>query len=278
MFSRKMMMVVGLVIVIAVNIIILSINSRQRNPSHGTGGVAISLLAPFQNLVTGTIRFARDIWIHYFDLVTTAEENDHLQRLLRDAAERDHRCTEISRANRRLRDLLRFQQSMDRKMIAAEVIGKDPSPWFKTVIIDKGQADGLHKGLPVVIPEGVVGQVTEVSGRYAKVLLIIDQSNAVDALVQRTRARGIVSGETTGRCRFKYVLRKHDVRVGDVLISSGLDSVYPKGLKVGSVSGVVRRNSGIFQEVSVAPFVDFERLEEVLVVLDPSIDAFKEVP
>ena len=276
MFSRKMIMVVGLVIVLAVNIIILSINSRQKNSSHGAGGVAISLIAPFQKMVTGTLRFTHHIWSHYFHLVSTAEENDRLLRLLREAGERDHRFSELDVANRRMRSLLAFQQTMDRKVIAAEVIGKDPSPWFKTLIIDKGSKDGLGKGLPVVIPEGVVGQITEVAAGYAKVLLIIDQNNAVDALVQRTRARGIVTGETTGRCRFKYVLRKHDVEVGDVLISSGLDGVFPKGLRVGAVTGVMRRNSGIFQEVSVMPFVNFEQLEEVLIVLEPSAGTAKE--
>ena len=278
MFSRKMMMVVGLVFVVTVNIIILAVNSRQKNPSHGTGSVAISLIAPFQNMVSGTLRFARELWSHYFDLVSTAEENEELLQKLRQAEERDNRFRELEMANSRMRALLRFQRRMDREVIAAEVIGKDPSPWFKTVIIDKGSDDGLDKGLPVVIPQGVVGQVAEVSGGYAKVLLIIDQNNAVDALVQRTRARGIVTGETTGRCRFKYVLRKHDVKVGDVLISSGLDGVFPKGLQVGSVTGVVRRNSGIFQEVSVLPFVNFEQLEEVLVVLNPTTGVFKETP
>ncbi|MBI9087466.1 MAG: rod shape-determining protein MreC [Desulfobacterales bacterium] len=270
MFSRKMMMIVGLVIVLAVNIIILSINSRQENTSHGAGGIAISLIAPFQKMVTGTLRFTHQVWSHYFNLASTAEDNDRLRQLLRKAGERDRRFSEIDVANSRMRSLLGFQRTMDRKVIAAEVIGKDPSPWFKTVIIDKGSRDGLNKGLPVVIPEGVVGQITEVAAGYAKVLLIIDQNNAVDALVQRTRARGIVTGETTGRCRFKYVLRKHDVQVGDVLISSGLDGVFPKGLRVGAVTSVIRRNSGIFQEVSVMPFVNFEQLEEVLIVLDPS--------
>lgn len=273
MFSRKMMMIVGLVIVLAVNIIILSINSRQESTSHGVGGVAISLIGPFQKMVTGTLRFTRQLWSHYFNLASTAQENDRLRQLLREDGARAHRFSEIDAANNRMRSLLGFQQAMDRKVIAAEVIGKDPSPWFKTVIIDKGRRDGLTKGLPVVMPEGVVGQITEVAAGYAKVLLIIDQNNAVDALVQRTRARGIVTGETTGQCRFKYVLRKHDVQVGDILISSGLDGVFPKGLEVGAVTGVMRRNSGIFQEVSVVPFVNFEQLEEVLIVLDPSAGA-----
>jgi rod shape-determining protein MreC len=157
---------------------------------------------------------------------------------------------------------------MANRVCAAEVIGKDPSPWFKTIIIDKGKDDGVGKGMAVVIPEGIAGQIMDVSSRYSKVLLIIDPNSAVDVMVQRTRARGIIKGGPAGRCHIKYVLRKQDVSVGDQIISSGLDGVFPKGLAVGHVSGVIKRNSGIFQEVTVTPHIDFEKLEEVLVVLD----------
>ncbi|OQY59957.1 MAG: hypothetical protein B6245_03935 [Desulfobacteraceae bacterium 4572_88] len=126
----------------------------------------------------------------------------------------------------------------------------------------------LKKSVPVVIPEGVVGLVTDISTHYSKVLLLVDQNSAVDALVQRTRARGIIKGGTAGRCLFKYVLRKHDIVESDIVVSSGLDGVFPKGLRVGTVSNVTRRNSGIFQEVTVIPYVDFEKLEEVLVILN----------
>lgn len=151
--------------------------------------------------------------------------------------------------------------------MAAQVIARDPTPWFRTVTINKGKADGLRKGMPVVIPEGVVGQVVATTGGYARVLLIIDPNNAVDALVQRSRARGVVSGGPGGACQFKYVLRKEDVRLGDTLVTSGLDRVFPKGFRVGMVSGLFRRHAGIFQEVTISPAVDFDKLEEVLVIL-----------
>ena len=153
---------------------------------------------------------------------------------------------------------LKFKKNIDERVLAAEVIAKDPSPWFKTVLIDKGNHDGVEKGMAVVIPEGIAGQTTEVSAHYSKVLLIIDHNSAVDALVQRDRARGIIKGGSAGQCLFKYVLRKHDVVVDDIVVSSGLDGVFPKGLPVGYVSGVIKPKSGIFQEVTVTPYVDFE--------------------
>jgi rod shape-determining protein MreC len=124
----------------------------------------------------------------------------------------------------------------------------------------------------VVIPEGIVGVVIETSSRSAKVLLLIDPNSAVDALVQRTRARGIVKGGGAGYCVFDYVLRKHEISVGDTVVSSGLDGVFPKGLRVGRISEIVRLNAGIFQKVSVTPVVDFEILEEVFIIPETAPD------
>lgn len=267
-----MLMIVGAVVLIAVNIIILSVTSR-RFPSYGLGRTVITIVAPFQEIVTDSVRFVKDIWRHYFFLVSAAKENDHIRRSLRHALEMGNRYNELNLSNNRLRELLNFKTSVSRPVTAAEVIGIDPSPWFKTIIIDKGKADGLEKGLPVVIPEGITGQVTDVADGYSKVLLIIDQNSAVDAIVQRTRARGIIKGESLGRCYFQYVLRKYDVKIGDAVVSSGLDGVFPKGLRIGHVSSVVRPSSGIFQEVTVTPYVDFETLEDVLILLNPKKDA-----
>jgi rod shape-determining protein MreC len=122
----------------------------------------------------------------------------------------------------------------------------------------------------VVIPEGIVGVVIEASGRFAKVLLLTDPNSAVDALVQHTRARGIVKGGGADYCVFDYVLRKHEISVGDMVVSSGLDGVFPKGLRIGRISEIVRQNAGIFQKVSVTPYVDFDILEEVFVISEPA--------
>ena len=267
MFSKKMVIIVGVILLIAVNIVVLSVNSR-RYSTFGLERVAISFIAPFQELVTRTIRFTQDIWYHYFALVTVAKKNDILRSQLNRASEKSNLWQETDLANVRLRNLLNFQKSITELAVAAEVIGKDPSAWFKTVIIDKGRADGLTKGLPVVMPQGIAGQVIEVANHYSKVMLIVDRNSAVDALVQRTRARGVVKGESTNQLRLAYVLRKKDVRVGDIVVSSGLDGIYPKGLRVGMVSEVIEHEADIFHEVFITPFVDFEKLEEVLVVLD----------
>ena len=269
MFSKKMIMIVGAIILIAVNIIILSVNSQDRTPSTRTGQVALFFISPFQEFASNSIRFVQDIWRNYFDLVGISQDNDNLVKALKIANEKNNSLKELELAYSRLQSLLEFKPDLKRKVTAAAVVGKDPSPWLKTVVVDKGTAEGVQRGMPVVTPDGVAGLVIDASTGYAKVLLITDQNSAVDALTQSSRARGIVKGEFSGKLRLDYVLRRHDITEGDIIISSGLDGAFPKGLRIGYVHKVNKPNSGIFQEVSVTPYVDFEKLEEVLVIIDP---------
>lgn len=275
MFSKKMVMIIGMIVLIAVNIILLSVFNRRYISYYKPGRIAISLIAPFQKASTSSIRFIRDVWRHYFIMVNVAKENDNYQKALNKAFEDNIQLKELKLSNSRLRNLLNFEKTITDRVLSAEVIGKDPSPWFKTVLIDKGKNDGVETGMAVVVPKGIAGQVTDVSANYSKVLLIIDHNSAVDALAQNDRARGIIKGGMAGQCLFKYVLRKHDIEIGDIVISSGLDGVFPKGLAVGYVSAVLKPKSGIFQEVTVIPYVDFEKLEEVLIVLNPKKKQFE---
>ncbi len=267
MFSKKTVIIIGIIMSAAVSVIGISVSGTRGVASYGQG-MALFFVAPFQEITVRSLRFAKDIWKYYFFLSSAAKDSDRLRKELNDALAKSRRCDEVVNSNSRLRSLLNFRRTLNGRILAAEVIGKDPSPWFKSIIINKGSADGIEKGMPAVMPEGIAGLVSDISRHYARVLLITDQNSAVDALVQRTRARGIVKGESD-RCLFEYVLRKHDIAEGDTVISSGLDGVFPKGLRVGYVSRVTKRNSGIFQEVTVIPYCDFETLEEVLVILDP---------
>jgi rod shape-determining protein MreC len=268
MFSKKMIMIVGAIVLIAVNIIILSVNSQDRTPSTRTGQIALFFISPFQEFTSSSIHFIQNIWRNYFDLVDVSQQNDRLVKALKAANEKNNTLRELELSRSRLQGLLEFKPDLKRQVAAAAVVGKDPSPWLKTVVINKGTDEGVQRGMPVVTPDGIAGLVIDASSGYAKVLLITDQNSAVDALTQSSRARGIVKGESSGKLRLDYVLRRHDIVEGDIIISSGLDGVFPKGLRVGYVHEVIKPNSGIFQEVSVTPYVDFEKLEEVLVIVD----------
>ena len=264
-----MLMIAGVIVLVFANLIALYI-SGSRYPSHGIGRIALFFVAPCQKVVTDTLRFTRGIWSNYFWLVSVAQENTTLKASLRRAVSKNQQHHEVALSNVRLRNLLNFHTTASDTSVAAEVIGRDPSSWFNAIIIDKGKIDGIEKGQAVVVPEGIAGQVTDVSAHYAKVMLIIDRNSAVDALVQRTRARGILIGGPSSRCIFKYVIRTADVKVGDKIITSGFDEVFPKGQPVGDVVGVVKQSSEMFQGVKVLPYIDFEKIEEVLVLINPS--------
>jgi len=269
MFSKRMILVALVIVLVAVNIILLTITGKHTQAPSGLGRGALVIVSPFQKQFTAFFRFVKDTWNQYFFLVSKAKENQQLKKALGQSLEQLNRYRETELANDRLRHLLGFEKEIPRPMIAAQVVGKDPSAWSKTIIVDKGTRDSVRQGAPVVIPEGIVGVVVEVSARNAKVLLLTDPNSAVDALVQQTRARGIVKGGGADYCVFDYVLRKHEISVGDMVVSSGLDGVFPKGFRVGRISEIVRQNAGIFQKVSVTPYVDFEILEEVFIISEP---------
>lgn len=269
MFSKKTVLIFAGILLITVNIIFLTITIR-RPTSLGLGGAMIAFAAPFQDLASRAVKAVRETWRDYFSLVSVAEENQRLKQLLGRAAEDSTLQRELDLENKRLRDLLAFQRSLPHPAIAAQIIAKDPSAWFNTVIIDKGAADGLRKGLPAVTSRGIAGQVVEVSAHESKLMLIIDRNSAVDALVQRTRSRGIVKGAGRDECYLDYVMLEDDMRVGDAVISSGFDGVYPKGLLIGTVAAINFQGSDFFKQVRVTPSVDFDTLEEVLLILKPT--------
>jgi rod shape-determining protein MreC len=171
--------------------------------------------------------------------------------------------------NERLRQLLAFaQEAPDRKVLGARVIGVRLDPkGLQLVTIDRGADDGVARMMPVVVGQGVVGRVHAVSGSTADVLLLSDRNSSVAVRVDRSRARANVRG--TGSpdvCRLEYALRSDDMNDGDVLVTSGTDGVFPRGLPVGKIAGLKKSGQGLYQRAEVAPAVDLTKLEEVLVI------------
>jgi rod shape-determining protein MreC len=272
MFSRKLLVISGLFTFIIVNIILMFISARYVGSSSVSRHLGMVVVSPLQKIVTVSIRSLRSMWLQYFFLISTEKENDVLKKKLAEIIYDVNQCKEKEISNERFRKLLDFKTASGLFTISAEVIGKDPSQWYKTFVIDKGVSEGVTKGLPVVVPEGIVGQVIDASDHYSKVLLIIDSNSAVDALVQQTRAHGIIKGDSENRCLLNYVSRKEIVNIGDSVVSSGLDGVFAKGLLIGKVTDIILSKSGIFQEIEVSPFVDFDKIEEVLVVSNASTE------
>jgi rod shape-determining protein MreC len=265
MFSRKMLIIVGVGLFAAINLVVISMTSRQNFQVQGPEEVLITLTSPFQLAVQRSVSFVSSIWKNYFACVSNAQESIVLKDRLARVQEIENQNRELTMENARLKKFVAFTSSASGTYVAARVIARDPSPWFKTLMIDKGEKHGLKKNAPIVVPEGIVGQITKVSPNFSRVLLITDRNSAVDALVQNTRARGIVKGGGNSRCVFVYALRKEEIHAGEIIVSSGLDQVFPKGLKIGTVLEVEKDHSRLFQDIMVQTSVDFDKLEEVLV-------------
>lgn len=228
----------------------------------------VEVTAPFLRWVRKTTGGVSGVWREYVALVHVEKEN----RQLREALDRLNRetdtCREKALAYERMRDLLAFKEVLGRSTVAAQVVGWDPTGWFQSIVIDKGSLSGIDIDMPVVNARGLVGRTVSVSQDHAKVLLVVDQNSAVDSLIQRSRSRGIVKGVSPTACRVEYVAQSSDVRPGDVVITSGLGGVFPKGLAVGEITRVEQASDDFFQDVEMRPFVDFSKLEEVLVIVE----------
>ncbi len=260
-----MLIAVGVGLFVAINLIVISLSSRQHFEVQGPEDVLITLTAPFQLAVQRSVFFVSAIWENYFACVTAARENAALKEELALAKQIENQNRELTMENARLKQFVAFSSTASGTYVAARVIARDPSPWFQTLMIDKGERHGLEKNAPILVPEGIVGQITKVSPNFSRVLLITDRNSAVDALVQNTRARGMVKGNGENRCSFVYALRKEEIQEGEIIVSSGLDQVFPKGLKIGTVLDVKKDHARLFQDIIIQTSVDFDKLEEVLV-------------
>lgn len=230
------------------------------------------LQRPFQLVNSGASSWVSDIWETYVNLINVNEENQQLRHRVSVLEALNSSLLEFKHENQRLKSLLNTEEEFNVHGVAANVIGYDPTSLAETVILDRGSSDGVKEEAPVVLGDGLVGQIVAVSLNSSRALLIIDPASAVDALVQNNRVRGLVRGAANKEsCDLLYVLREDEIKVGDRIITSGIDQVFPKGLLVGVVSKIEPKKMGMFQSVEVKPLVNFEKLETVLIVTTPPV-------
>jgi rod shape-determining protein MreC len=258
------------VFIIGSVLFLLSSNSDLGPTWNPAEQFVIEITAPFQKLIKQTTKSTEELWLNYFRLVDIHHENTQLKNEIHVLKMANSRYRELLATQERLEELLQFKQTINRPVLAAQVIGLDPTGWFKSVIIDKGKWAGLRLDMPVVNAFGVVGRVVSVSSNYAKVLLIIDQNSAVDCLVQRSRDRGMLKGLMSEICKLDYVSKSNDITMGDMVVTSGLGGVFPKGLPVGRILDVKEIPGELFKDIKIRTAVDFSKLEEVLVILEES--------
>jgi len=227
--------------------------------------VSESFLPLFKGLSKVTA-FADEVIGDYLLLRQIHAENESLREQVTALEQKLIDYQDAYLENLRLRRLLDFKSTIQTETIAAQVVLHDLTGWFQTLMIDKGLRDGIGVDMAVVNDEGVVGRILEVSDRYARVLLITDAGSSIDAVIQRNRVRGIVGGKDANTCVLKYVRGNLDVQEGDLVVSSGKDGVFPKGLRLGTVQGVYKDPLDLFQKIDVKPVVRLSALEEVLII------------
>lgn len=260
--------------------------------SNGDGGrdyawldrAVVRLSAPLQWGVVRVLDGGRGVVNSYVSLVGVGRQNQELHAQVGRLNSQLGHLQEAGRENERLRALLGARTTLHQALgegrtLFAEVVATAPSPLFRSVRVNRGSKDGVTLGAAVLSDGGVVGRVAAVAATTADVMLLTDAQSSADAMVQRSRTRVRVrgrGGDAGLHMDAQYLERTADVEPGDVLMTSGLGTTFPKGLIVGRIDAVERRAFGLYQRAQVRPAVDFARLEEVLVLLPPPADGGEE--
>jgi rod shape-determining protein MreC len=268
--SRHKGVIVGLILLLVSSIFIVT-NKADGTASARVRKVFLTVLSPVQMLFKSAANDMVLLWDHYIYLKDKSYENMELKRLL-EKADSEYKSletlyAEVENKNKRLEEILGFSEEVPFDFVPARVIGMDPSIYSDTIIIDKGEKDSITSDMPVVSVSGIVGIVLIVSEDSSRVMLINNKNCRVDVMVQDNRARGILEGSAGGVVRLSYVDKNEDVSPGDVVVTSGMDGFFPKGMPVGEVLDVKKPDYGIFQEIIVTPSAKLKNLEEVLIIV-----------
>jgi rod shape-determining protein MreC len=270
-FSSRARLALLVALLVAAATVSMVVDQRAQRGGAGEmpswAGPLLDVAVPVQKAMALPVDLVRTAWGDYLALVQVREENEALHRELAELREQNLQLREALVASRRLEQIAAMRHEFEVPMLPTELVASDVSPWFRSVLIDRGRGDGVRSGMPVVSAEGLVGLVTATSRSAAKAMLLLDRQAAIDGTVQRSRTRGTVRGRGGEELGFEFVAREGDVRRGDVIITSGLDGVYPKGLRLGEVADVEPAGSRLLRTAVLTPAVDFARLEQAFVML-----------
>lgn len=238
--------------------------------------IVTEVISPVQEGLASSRKNVSSLWENYLLIVNTSKENTILKKQISRLESDLQNMDEVRKENLRLKQLLNFSEGMSPQRVLAQVVGWDSANEFKVIRLNKGTNHGIKVMSPVITDQGLVGYVYRATPNYSDVLTILDQNNRVDVVIERTRTHGIVEGVMNFKCALKYVMRNEPVEVGDKLITAGVGGIYPKGIKVGMVTDIRKENFGMTLSIEVVPSVDFDKLEEVIVLLpveEPSTTA-----
>jgi rod shape-determining protein MreC len=272
LFPKKHQSIIIACLLVIISLIILSYSMKQPNKDGFFRRLVLEAAAPLADMITVSFKGLNEVWKRYIILVGMEEENRRLKKENALLTQEIIQYREGYLEGIRLQKLLALQEKVKYPTITARVIDRDQTSIIKTILINKGTSHGLRVDLPVVADHGVVGRIIEASWHASKILLLIDENSNIDALIEETRIQGIIQGAGSSGCSLKYIPKTETVAPGNIVISSGLSGLFPKGLLLGVVKNADKTNSGLFQKIDIAPFVDFARLEEVTVIVLDTVD------
>ena len=258
------------VLVLIFSFYVFITSSQQWEGPSFVKKLIVETVAPIQG---GTATIKRDVWLffdHYLNIVDTRKENDFLRYKISELSQENFLLKSLSKENERLKNLLAFGEQIKYQKILSQVIGWNSSAEIKILRIDKGANQGIVPRSAVITAEGLVGYTYAVYPNYTDILTILDPNNRVDVVIDRTRTHAILEGFSSDYCRLKFVPRTEKIVVGDQVISAGYGRLYPKGIKVGTIEVAEQDAVGITQKIKVRPDVDFEKLEEVVILIRPN--------
>ncbi len=269
-----------LVIALLILLTIVSMVRDRRSPSDGRDelpwwqAIVLEVAAPIERVVSAPINGVKAFFENYVDLLGVRADNRRLRQRIAEIESENLQFREALVSSGHLGRVASMRDEIAIRMLPAEVVGLDVAPWFRSVLVDRGTQHGVEPGYPVITHQGVVGVVTATSKHAAKTMLLLDRQSAVDALVQRSRARGVVRGTGRARLEFEFVVRSADVVVGDEVVTTGLGGIYPKGLRLGRVASLRDAGGRLTRIAVIDPAVDLGRLEQVFVMLrrGPTMD------
>lgn len=255
-----------LVSVLLICLLLLTVQTRGGGTGRAPDVIAL-LVTPVQGLLMKIHRGALGAWTNYVDWKTVRSENMVLRAEAQRLKVQALQVEEIREENARLRRLLALRERLPLATLVGEVVGREAGGWMRTLTVNRGRGSGISRQVPVIVPEGLVGRVVQVRAGASVVQLLDDPASTVGAVVQRTRTPGLVEGDTTGRVRFKFMTRDEtQVAVGDIVVTSGLGGLFPRGVPIGQVVAIQDKGSALFHFAVLAPAVDFTRVEEVLLL------------
>ncbi len=252
----------------------LLMSAQARHPQSGESLLrvwSVTAAAPLLSSVHAVFSRMERLWESYARVGAIERENRALREEVAELRREVARLREEAREAERLRRLLDLQQALPVRTLAARVIGRDMSVWFQSLIVNRGQRDGVRSGAAVITPEGLVGRVIEVGPTVARVQLITDERSGVGAAIgvlEETRAVGVVVGSNEALCRMRYVPGSEPVREGEMVYTTGQDGIYPRGLPIGRVVAVRRGSAMVSHDILIEPAARLSRLEEVLILLE----------